>query len=84
MARKASLAWTLRRERIAKGRSQRIAIALDRVGLAGAAAKHYRSYSLGMKQRLTLAAALLRPRELVVLDEPPTAWIPRGHVRCAG
>jgi len=44
--------------------------ALDRVGLAAAATKPYRQYSLGMKQRLGLAAALLQPRDLLVLDEP--------------
>jgi len=41
---------------------QRVAAALDRVGLGAAARKNYRRYSLGMKQRLGLAAALLRPR----------------------
>ncbi|MCU1431165.1 MAG: transporter related protein [Actinotalea sp.] len=52
--------------------------ALERVGLAAAAAKPYRQYSLGMKQRLGLAAALLRPRELIVLHEPTNGLDPQG------
>ncbi|ASU79811.1 ABC transporter ATP-binding protein [Actinopolyspora erythraea] len=52
--------------------------ALERVGLAEAAERRYRSYSLGMKQRLGLAAALLVPRELVVLDEPTNGLDPAG------
>ncbi|GLY64449.1 ABC transporter ATP-binding protein [Amycolatopsis taiwanensis] len=52
--------------------------ALERVGLAGAAHRRYRAYSLGMKQRLGLAAALLVPRRLVVLDEPTNGLDPAG------
>jgi ABC-2 type transport system ATP-binding protein len=52
--------------------------ALERVGLAAAATKRYRSYSLGMRQRLGLAAALLRPRDLLVLDEPTNGLDPQG------
>jgi ABC-2 type transport system ATP-binding protein len=52
--------------------------ALERVGLAGAAHRRYRGYSLGMKQRLGLAAALLVPRRLVVLDEPTNGLDPAG------
>jgi ABC-2 type transport system ATP-binding protein len=56
----------------------RVGDALDRVGLAAAAAKRYRAYSMGMRQRLGLAAALLKPRELLVLDEPTNGLDPQG------
>nr|WP_030883212.1 ABC transporter ATP-binding protein [Streptomyces varsoviensis] len=59
-------------------RSARVSAALDRVGLAAAAGKKARAYSLGMKQRLGLAAALLQPRELLVLDEPTNGLDPQG------
>jgi ABC-2 type transport system ATP-binding protein len=52
--------------------------ALSRVGLTGAAERRYRAYSLGMKQRLGLAAALLAPRRLVILDEPTNGLDPAG------
>jgi ABC-2 type transport system ATP-binding protein len=52
--------------------------ALERVGLTDARDRKFRAYSLGMKQRLGLAAALLVPRELVVLDEPTNGLDPAG------
>jgi ABC-2 type transport system ATP-binding protein len=58
--------------------SGRIAHALERVGLTSAARKNYRRYSLGMKQRLGLVAALLRPRDVLVLDEPTNGLDPQG------
>jgi ABC-type multidrug transport system ATPase subunit len=56
----------------------RIASALDRVGLLAAADKRYRAYSLGMRQRLAIAAALLTPKDLLVLDEPTNGLDPQG------
>ncbi|MER8183031.1 ABC transporter ATP-binding protein [Kitasatospora sp. NPDC094015] len=59
-------------------RERRVGEALDRVGLTAAAGKKAKAYSLGMKQRLGLAAALLQPRELLVLDEPTNGLDPQG------
>ncbi len=52
--------------------------AVERVGLVDAADRRYRGFSLGMKQRLGLAAVLLAPRRLVVLDEPTNGLDPAG------
>ncbi|EST30499.1 hypothetical protein N566_21080 [Streptomycetaceae bacterium MP113-05] len=59
-------------------RRTRVGEALERVGLTSAAGRKARAYSLGMKQRLGLAAALLQPRELLVLDEPTNGLDPQG------
>ena len=59
-------------------RRARVAEALDRVGLTHAADKKAHAYSLGMKQRLGLAGALLRERDLLVLDEPSNGLDPQG------
>jgi ABC-2 type transport system ATP-binding protein len=58
--------------------ASRIDTALDQVGLLSAADKRYRAYSLGMKQRLGIAAGLLRPRDLMILDEPTNGLDPQG------
>ena len=59
-------------------RSQRVDAALAKVGLTQAAGKKVHAYSLGMKQRLGIANALLQPRELLVLDEPTNGLDPQG------
>jgi ABC-2 type transport system ATP-binding protein len=48
------------------------------VGLTAAANKKFKAYSLGMKQRLGLALAMLRPRRLLILDEPTNGMDPQG------
>ena len=62
----------------ASTRIQRVETALDRVGLHNAGNKKVHAYSLGMKQRLGLANALLKPRDILVLDEPTNGLDPQG------
>ena len=66
------------RHAASRTRRGRIDAALERVGLSHAADKKAHAYSLGMKQRLGIANALLRPRELLILDEPSNGLDPQG------
>jgi len=63
---------------------KRIDEVLEIVGLAGREGDKASTYSLGMKQRLGIAAALLPDPELLVLDEPTNGLDPAGIVEIRG
>jgi ABC-2 type transport system ATP-binding protein len=78
---RANLTALARLSRVDLGTVERV---LDRVGLSDRADDKFHSYSLGMKQRLGIAASLLAEPQLLILDEPTNGLDPAGILEMRG
>jgi ABC-2 type transport system ATP-binding protein len=63
---------------------ERIDAVLDRIGLSDRAGDRFATFSQGMKQRLGVAAALLKDPKLLILDEPTNGLDPAGMAEMRG
>ena len=63
---------------------RRVDEVLDIVGLSDVAGQRSKAFSLGMSQRLGIAAAMLGDPQVLMFDEPVTGWIQRASCGSAG
>ncbi|GAA4483979.1 ATP-binding cassette domain-containing protein [Actinoallomurus oryzae] len=75
------LLWLAHSQGMAAGR---VDAAIGRVGLAGAARRKAGGYSLGMRQRLGIAAAMLGDPPVIIMDEPFNGMDPEGIIWLRG